>query len=203
MEDEKSMEAAQVEETDIIGVVFQDEVSYRLRFPLYEIVSPNQHIGEIGEILGLLGPNGAGKSTIISMIMGDVDPTAGQLNGFFRRAIHTMLQNKDKGAILTTHHMEEAEAVCDRVAIMVSGQLRCLGSIQYLKSKFGKNYLLQVKVKGGITRRSCEYSDSKNVPTSSSSRKVFLELCKEQERDYFDLTPNTTFDWKKLQEADL
>ncbi|XP_028569482.2 ABC-type organic anion transporter ABCA8-like isoform X2 [Podarcis muralis] len=64
------------------------------------------------------------------------------------KAILTALKDKDQGAILTTHHMEEAEAVCDRVAIMVTGQLRCLGSIQYLKSKFGKNYLLQIKVKG-------------------------------------------------------
>lgn len=41
-----------------------------------------------------------------------------------RRAIHTMLQEKDEGVILTTHHMEEAEVLCDRIAIMVSGQLR-------------------------------------------------------------------------------
>ena len=33
-------------------------------------------------------------------------------------------KNRQRGAILTTHYMEEAEAVCDRVAIMVSGQLR-------------------------------------------------------------------------------
>lgn len=33
-------------------------------------------------------------------------------------------KNQQRGAILTTHYMEEAEAVCDRVAIMVSGQLR-------------------------------------------------------------------------------
>uniref|UniRef100_A0A8D2JAW2 ABC transporter domain-containing protein n=1 Tax=Varanus komodoensis TaxID=61221 RepID=A0A8D2JAW2_VARKO len=64
------------------------------------------------------------------------------------KTIRTILKDKDQGAILTTHHMEDAEAVCDRVAIMVAGQLRCLGSIQYLKSKFGKNYLLQIKVKG-------------------------------------------------------
>ncbi|NXC42520.1 ABCAA protein, partial [Penelope pileata] len=53
----------------------------------------------------------------------------------------------EMGAVLTTHYMEEAEAVCDRVAIMVAGQLRCIGSIQYLKNKFGKGYLLEVKVK--------------------------------------------------------
>ncbi|XP_071968898.1 ATP-binding cassette sub-family A member 9-like isoform X2 [Engystomops pustulosus] len=63
------------------------------------------------------------------------------------RAIRAAFQNKERGAILTTHYMEEAEAVCDRVAIMVSGKLRCIGSIQQLKSKFGKGYLLEIKVK--------------------------------------------------------
>lgn len=50
--------------------------------------------------------------------------------------------------------MAEAEAVCDRVAIMVSGRLRCIGSIQHLKSKFGKNYLLEMKVKALEQRES-------------------------------------------------
>jgi len=35
-----------------------------------------------GEILGLLGPNGAGKSTIISMLMGVLTPTAGNITAF-------------------------------------------------------------------------------------------------------------------------
>ncbi|XP_040293719.1 ABC-type organic anion transporter ABCA8-like isoform X2 [Bufo bufo] len=63
------------------------------------------------------------------------------------RAIRAAFKNKDRGAILTTHYMEEAEAVCDRVAIMIAGKLRCIGSIQELKSKFGKDYLLEIKVK--------------------------------------------------------
>ncbi|XP_056673205.1 ATP-binding cassette sub-family A member 10 isoform X2 [Monodelphis domestica] len=63
------------------------------------------------------------------------------------QVIRTTFKNKESGAILTTHYMAEAEAVCDRVAIMVSGQLRCIGSIQHLKSKFGKDYLLEIKVK--------------------------------------------------------
>jgi len=40
-----------------------------------------------------------------------------------------------------------AEAVCDGVAIMVSGRLRCIGSIQHLKRKFGKDYFLEIKMK--------------------------------------------------------
>ncbi|NXG95048.1 ABCAA protein, partial [Stercorarius parasiticus] len=63
------------------------------------------------------------------------------------KMIRAALKTQETGAILTTHYMEEAEAVCDRVAIMVSGQLRCIGSIQYLKNKFGKGYLLEIKAK--------------------------------------------------------
>uniref|UniRef100_A0A8C8RLJ2 Cholesterol transporter ABCA5 n=1 Tax=Pelusios castaneus TaxID=367368 RepID=A0A8C8RLJ2_9SAUR len=210
-----------------------------------------------GEILGLLGPNGAGKSTLISMLVGDIEPTTGQvllgdysiglssednsvkfvgycpqinplwpditLQEHFEvygsikgmnetdveeivkriasvlelkdhlqkttkklavgikrklcfalsmlgnpeitlldepstgmdpkakqhmwRAIRAAFKTKKRAAILTTHYMEEAEAVCDRVAIMVSGQLRCIGSIQHLKSKFGRGYFLEMKLK--------------------------------------------------------
>uniref|UniRef100_A0A7N8X9J3 Cholesterol transporter ABCA5 n=1 Tax=Mastacembelus armatus TaxID=205130 RepID=A0A7N8X9J3_9TELE len=67
------------------------------------------------------------------------------------RAIRAAFKNHQRGAILTTHYMEEAEAVCDRVAIMVSGQLRCIGSIQHLKGKYGRGYSLEVKLREELT----------------------------------------------------
>jgi len=42
--------------------------------------------------------------------------------------------------------MEECDAVCTHVAIMVNGRLECLGSPQHLKSKFGDGYTLIAKV---------------------------------------------------------
>lgn len=42
--------------------------------------------------------------------------------------------------------MEECEALCTRLAIMVQGQFKCLGSPQHLKSKFGIGYSLKAKV---------------------------------------------------------
>lgn len=42
----------------------------------------------------------------------------------FRQVIRATFRNTERGALLTTHYMAEAEAVCDRVAIMVSGRLR-------------------------------------------------------------------------------
>jgi len=40
--------------------------------------------------------------------------------------------------------MEECQALCHRLAIMVSGQLQCLGTPQHLKSRFGKGYQLDI-----------------------------------------------------------
>ena len=42
--------------------------------------------------------------------------------------------------------MEECEALCTRIAIMVNGQFKCLGSPQHLKTKFGEGYTLMAKV---------------------------------------------------------
>ncbi|XP_020567686.1 ATP-binding cassette sub-family A member 5 isoform X1 [Oryzias latipes] len=67
------------------------------------------------------------------------------------RAIRAAFRNCGRGAVLTTHYMEEAEAVCDRVAIVVSGQLRCIGSIQHLKGKYGRGYSLEVKLREELT----------------------------------------------------
>ncbi|XP_038612933.1 ATP-binding cassette sub-family A member 9-like [Tachyglossus aculeatus] len=61
--------------------------------------------------------------------------------------IRATCKSKEKGAILSTHNMAEAEAVCDRVAIVVAGQLRFIGSIQHLKSKFGSDYVLEMKAR--------------------------------------------------------
>ncbi|XP_078148271.1 ATP-binding cassette A1 isoform X2 [Carex rostrata] len=47
--------------------------------------------------------------------------------------------------ILTTHSMNEAQALCTRIGIMVGGQLRCIGSSQHLKSRFGNYLELEVK----------------------------------------------------------
>ena len=42
--------------------------------------------------------------------------------------------------------MEECEALCTKIAIMVNGQFKCLGSAQKLKNKFGEGYTLMAKV---------------------------------------------------------
>ena len=48
--------------------------------------------------------------------------------------------------ILTTHSMEEAEALSTKLGIMVSGRLQCFGSAQHIKDKFGEGYEIVIKI---------------------------------------------------------
>lgn len=43
--------------------------------------------------------------------------------------------------------MEEADALCSRVGIMVRGELRCIGSTQHLKNLYGAGYTLEIKLR--------------------------------------------------------
>lgn len=53
-----------------------------------------------------------------------------------------------RSVILTSHSMEECEALCTRMAIMVNGRFRCLGSVQHLKNRFGDGYTIIVRIAG-------------------------------------------------------
>jgi len=61
------------------------------------------------------------------------------------------LKNQGKTVILTTHYMEEAEELCDRVGIIDHGKLIALGSPEQLKKKFGAKNLEEVFI--GLTGR--------------------------------------------------
>ncbi len=56
------------------------------------------------------------------------------------------LIKENRIVILTSHSMEECEALCTRLVIMVNGQFKCLGSPQHLKRKFGNGYKLAVRL---------------------------------------------------------
>uniref|UniRef100_A0A670ZUW7 P-type phospholipid transporter n=1 Tax=Pseudonaja textilis TaxID=8673 RepID=A0A670ZUW7_PSETE len=53
-----------------------------------------------------------------------------------------------RSVVLTSHSMEECEALCTRMAIMVNGRFRCLGSVQHLKNRFGDGYTIIVRIAG-------------------------------------------------------
>ena len=44
--------------------------------------------------------------------------------------------------MLSTHHLDEADVLGDRIAIISRGQLQCSGSALFLKGAFGEGYHL-------------------------------------------------------------
>lgn len=58
-------------------------------------------------------------------------------------------RRQDQTVVLTTHSMEEAEALCDRLAVQVRGQLRCLGSVMHIKERYSSGYQLELFTKPG------------------------------------------------------
>lgn len=53
------------------------------------------------------------------------------------------------GAHMSSPSMEECEALCTRMAIMVNGRFRCLGSVQHLKNRYGVRGLRECPEDGG------------------------------------------------------
>ncbi|KAG6967554.1 hypothetical protein JG688_00006265 [Phytophthora aleatoria] len=89
-------------------------------------------------------------------------------------------QRKESTIILTTHSMEECEALCTRVGIMVGGRLRCLGSVQHLKHRFGDGLMLELKLVGTPTqdisaRVASVFSGS--APTTTFPREELRAKC--------------------------
>jgi ATP-binding cassette subfamily A (ABC1) protein 3 len=66
-----------------------------------------------------------------------------------KRKLWNTLKSYRRGRIilLTTHYMDEAEILGDRIGIMHQGKMTCVGSSAFLKQKFGVGYNLTV-IKG-------------------------------------------------------
>ena len=71
------------------------------------------------------------------------EPTSG-MDLSARRKLWNMLKNykSNRIIILTTHYMDEADILGDRIGIMTEGRLICLGSSLFLKNRFGVGYNL-------------------------------------------------------------
>ncbi|XP_030333996.1 ATP-binding cassette sub-family A member 13 isoform X5 [Strigops habroptila] len=74
------------------------------------------------------------------------EPTSGMDPCSKRYLWKTILKEVQDGcaAVLTSHSMEECEALCTRLAIMVNGSFKCLGSPQHIKNRFGDGYSVKV-----------------------------------------------------------
>ncbi|XP_015786740.1 ATP-binding cassette sub-family A member 1 [Tetranychus urticae] len=77
------------------------------------------------------------------------EPTTGVDPASRRKIWSTLMHLRDTSGssiVLTSHSMDECEALCSRIGIMARGNFKCLGSAQHLKQKFGQGYTLVIKI---------------------------------------------------------
>lgn len=90
--------------------------------------------------------------------------------------------------ILTTHAMEEADALSDRIAVLSEGQMQCIGTPLFLKNSFGDGYRLTLIGEDVEKLRSCVREvlpSSKVVDESGGSLIVGVPVLKINELNGF------------------
>ena len=75
--------------------------------------------------------------------------------------------------------MDETEALCTKIGIMVNGELKCIGSLQHLKSRYGDGYTLLCKISkdGSLVKQFLSFISS-SFPNSliKENRDGFLNI---------------------------
>lgn len=96
----------------------------------------------------LSGGQKRGLSICIALIGGSEtvildEPTSGMDPQKRRKTWDLLIKHKkQRTMLLTTHFMDEADLLGDRIAILSSGRLECCGSSTFLKNRFGVGYHL-------------------------------------------------------------
>ena len=106
------------------------------------------------------------------------EPSSG-MDTSARRKLWDMLKNykHDRVVLLTTHFMDEADYLGDRIGIMAEGKVKCLGSSLFLKSKFGIGYnLTMVKKDINVPSLPIQALIHKHIPDSQVLSDVSAEF---------------------------
>ena len=100
-----------------------------------------------------------------------MDPTA-------RRALWDLLIQEKKGRtiLLSTHFMDEADILGDRIAIMADGELKAAGSSFFLKKRFGVGYRLICVKEDGCDSTRVTYLMRKHIPNLDVDTDIGTEL---------------------------
>ncbi|KAJ6814801.1 putative ABC transporter A family member 2 [Iris pallida] len=118
------------------------------------------------------------------------EPTTG-MDPLTRRNVWDIIEEAKKGRaiVLTTHSMEEADILSDRIGIMAKGRLRCLGTSIRLKSRFGAGYVANVSYNNGDSEEETSESRVERIKQFFRYR-LNLDPKEENEKFLTFLIPN-------------
>jgi ATP-binding cassette subfamily A (ABC1) protein 3 len=93
-----------------------------------------------------------------------MDPRAKRFMWTIISRISTL--RKKSTVILTTHSMEEAEALCTKMGIMVNGRFKCYGTSQDIKDKFGTGFEIEIKIQWPTEEEAINLASTNNIDSN-------------------------------------
>jgi ABC-2 type transport system ATP-binding protein len=79
--------------------------------------------------------------------------------------IHTF-RSTGRTVLLTTHYMDEAERLCDRVAVVDKGQVIALGTPKELIARLGGEHMIEFTLANGVAPAADEFASLPSVTTA-------------------------------------
>ncbi|XP_078047717.1 lipid droplet defective isoform X2 [Augochlora pura] len=139
----------------------------------------------------------------VSVVLMD-EPTSGMdpaTKDLVAKTIRRMTKNQSC-VILTSHSVAECENLCNRVGILAKAGLRCIGTPQHLKHKFGEGYVAFLRFRRPVSSAELKKALGKYLPqavvSSRQATAARLMLPRSQ-----DMLLSTSFNKVKLLAEEL
>lgn len=118
------------------------------------------------------------------------EPTTG-MDPITRRHVWDIINDAKKGRaiVLTTHSMEEADILSDRIGIMAKGRLRCIGTSIRLKSRFGTGFIATISFYGNKNGKTPQTPETHSPSHGTAVSTIHHEAVKQFFKERLDVVP--------------
>jgi ABC-type multidrug transport system ATPase subunit len=133
----------------------------------------------------------------------ETEPTSG-VDPLGKRILWRAIAQVRKSAsiLLTTHSMEEADALCTKIGILVNGELQCIGSPSQLKEKHGTRFqveLICIDEEEFIFAEICKhFGDISVILVEKFNQRLRLEIMKS-----LSLTISSVFEFMEILHKEM
>lgn len=118
------------------------------------------------------------------------------IRGFIKDELHEKL---GKTILLTTHYMDEADELCERVAFMYNGKVTALDTPMLLKKSMAKEQILEVKCLGDLDKEVFGFiKDKAGINISKRNSLTFVRISTDNPEDLLSRVIDALHDYVKV-----
>ncbi|MGB3341782.1 MAG: ATP-binding cassette domain-containing protein [bacterium] len=118
------------------------------------------------------------------------------IRGFIKKELH---DKSGKTILLTTHYMDEADELCERVAFMYSGKVTALDTPVLLKKSMSQEQVLEVKCLGDLDKNAFgRMNEEMGISITKSDGLTYIRISTENPEDLLNRVIDTVHEYVKV-----